>query len=1085
MVRRAGRARPTRGRIFGWPLLTGAALCAALTGGLISPVWAAAPPDAGASDVELGSFSLGDALEATIGELDGSFGLALSAGGLRLGWDSRAVAEDQAHLGHGWSFGLATVRVSGGAWVMPPSGGAFQMDATAPSGLAGYPRADVSFAAAEPGATLPARRDGSVAETPYAYVLHELGGISTYFDAAGHPVAKVVVDGDRVDWRWEAGATGRLLAVVGVDGAVTELDWADPSRLVIAPGRNITDPPSGSGAGGRWEVELDGGRISAIVDPAGLRTRVVYSRAGLLERVTTPAGSSTHIHWQAWPDGVSRVDRVRSIDDVSGAEVSVRHWALQGQVSPTGWPASAGSVASASEMLAYETSVSDGKTRSTTAVDAAGRVTARELEVTTSSGARVIHEQVFGYPEDDSSAVTPRGARPTSVTTTQHDRLGATRSDTESYEFDELGRMTATTDVAGNRTEYAYDAVDGALSAVTQRDRDGVPLGGVRYGRDGFGRVNLLERENGVRTEYTFTSAAQVAGEVTTGPDGVRSAREYTYGPTGTLSSRIDRVSGDAGQLHATRTDYDYDALDRLVAQVTSDGARIDTTYWADGSRREAATSAGSTRFYWDGDRLLNDVHATAAGATGTASYLIGSTRHARSIRPDGGAPSTSYYGTDRHGNVTDLTDDAGTVTTEYAYTDYGVPTVTGDRSTPLPGGVGELGYNPFQYAGEYTWRDGTQSLGPRTYDALQARFLSEDETPLANRYAFVDLNPIMGVDPSGRMREADHFRLGLAIGGFVASVIGAILFFWAGPAFTVLGALGSVTAGGDVVFAAFDLLNVTSTVQFMDPKATEIASWSLFAVGLGFAVGGAIAKIATHLPERAATRNAVRSAIEPVSDTSSSTSSSTSIDDLGRHGGMAEFYAAQKKATQPQIGVDELPKPEKPVSNPAGASKSENVASSASREPDDALEEDPAEEMLAQVRALQGENQQMLNGLNVIDVDGLSAFKTTNISASKRVALAVTDLKKAKELLATSVDLQTTPATEPIHQSLQVVTELGTQADGYLLNSQRTLKSAAAHVRATGGDPAPLNAARKQIRAVLGDGDDATELSSSTSSEF
>jgi len=182
---------------------------------------------------------------------------------------------------------------------------------------------------------------------------------------------------------------------------------------------------------------------------------------------------------------------------------------------------------------------------------------------------------------------------------------------------------------------------------------------------------------------------------------------------------------------------------------------------------------------------------------------------------------------------------------------------------------------------------------------------------------------------------------------------------------------------------------------------------------------------------------------------------------------------------------VDELPKPEKPVSNPAGASKSENVASSASREPDDALEEDPAEEMLAQVRALQGENQQMLNGLNVIDVDGLSAFKTTNTFANRRVWAAVTDLKKARALLATSVDLQTTPATEPIHQSLQVVTELGTQADGYLLNSQRTLKSAAAHVRATGGDPAPLNAARKQIRAVLGDGDDATELSSSTSSEF
>ncbi|WP_308796963.1 hypothetical protein [Agromyces silvae] len=120
---------PGRTRATGWRVLTGAILCVGLTGGLVSPVWAAAEPGE-AGRVELGSFALGDGLDATIGELDGSFGFSLTAGGLHLAWDSRASGADAAHLGRGWSFGLGSIRVTGGVWVYPASGGAFQMDAS-------------------------------------------------------------------------------------------------------------------------------------------------------------------------------------------------------------------------------------------------------------------------------------------------------------------------------------------------------------------------------------------------------------------------------------------------------------------------------------------------------------------------------------------------------------------------------------------------------------------------------------------------------------------------------------------------------------------------------------------------------------------------------------------------------------------------------------------------------------------------------------------------------------------------------------------------------------------------------------------
>ncbi|WP_308799692.1 hypothetical protein [Agromyces silvae] len=899
-------------------------MCAALVGGLVSPVWAASADDDGDArgGVELGSFASGDGLEGAIGELDGSLGFGLSAGGVSLEWDSRGVGADAVGLGAGWSFGLATVRVTGGVWVYPASGGAYEMNLSAPSGLAGYPGTDVRFEAAVPGAVVPGRADGSVRETAYAYALHELGGVSTYFDAAGHPVARVVLGGERLDWTWAGGGAGRLTSVVSPDGSVTALDWSDPGRVMIVPGSMVTDPVEGAGAGGRWLVELDGGRVSALIDPVGGRTQVTYDRQGMVERVTDPAGAMTVVQWQASSDGVPRVERVRVLDAATGAELSAREWSVQGDVSPSGWPLSAEPhVPGVALGPGFETSVSDGKTRVRSGVDAHGRLTERAVVAGSSSGEWVVQEQEMEYPEVGGPMGRPgEGMQPTSASTTHHDLRGGTRVATESYERDEFGRMVsrvaidgsivrwvyddvvprgralpvglvveetttaadglvrstrsalsedrgavvateqwsehaggelvrvgrveadvadgfvteervfpagdpaatpaitrwtkqvdvargtrsvvetvaagtsieaatvsvsslvhggvlsetdevgavtsamydqagrptavedtagrtvayayrsrqadginavmttdtigvteteerdvlgrvvektlrsdtetapgqrreldalgrvvsqtdqrgvaertsytpdglvaeivsdtgrvltneydpvtrdlvttrvrsadgaevvssfendragrvvavydpadeagtrisyehddfgnvtrtvypdgaeirheydqngrkrATIDIDGNRTEYTYDAKDGAMVAAVQVDRDGQHVSGVRYGYDEYRRMNVLERDNGVRTEVTFTSTAEVASEITTGPDGVRSERAYEYTPVGDLTSRIDRVRDETGQLEVTRTDYEYDGFDRLMGALAKRG---------------------------------------------------------------------------------------------------------------------------------------------------------------------------------------------------------------------------------------------------------------------------------------------------------------------------------------------------------------------------------------------------------------------------------------------------------------------------------------------------------------------------------
>jgi RHS repeat-associated protein len=1502
-MRRTGVDRVEHVRaVRGWSLAVGVAMCAGLIGGLVSPVWASS--GGGSHEVEVGSFALGDALEGTIGELDGSFGFTLQVAGLPLAWDSRAVAANPVAFGDGWSLGLATLRVSGGVWVVPASGEAYAMDAASPTGLAGYPRSDVRFEEAAPGALLPGGGAGPGQETAYAYVLHELGGVSTYFDSSGNPLARIMVGGERMEWQWEAGATGRLLSVRSADGAVTALDWSDPGRVVIVPGSNVTKPVEGSGVGGRWVVELDGGRVSAVIDPVGARTDIGYDRQGLVQRVATPSGAATVVEWQASPDGVARVDRVRLIDAETAAELSVRHWAMQGQVTPSGWPLEAEpnsartGGASTAGGPAYETSLTDGKTRVTSSVDLDGRMTDRAVVVSSSAGERMMQAQAFEYPEG--SGAPGGNTQPIAATTTYHDERGGTRSASETYAFDELNRMvsrtaidgavmrwayddeiatgrrlpvglvveettttadglvtttrselsedrsavvvaeqwsgrtdrelvrtgrvetdveqgfvteervypgadpdavpvvtrwsrqldlvrgtkatvqtvaagtarevssrsesslvhgatltetdevgnttsaryddagrqisvedaagrrvvheyrtrqangvnaititdvtgvavtetqdvvgrvvaksdniapsgraaegyervfetreydtpgvervidawgavttteqdvfgrtkrvtlpngvvqlgeyddvagtatsglsttgdladaesattsvldatgqvtgttgrradgaevpatstaydgfgrevrstdgrrststeydafgnpvafnvqpaegaagagvtaareydgfgvsvektlrsesesysgqrreldefgrvtlqidqrgsaertaytsdgliaeivsdtgqrlayaydphtrdlvaarvsspgttdvvtafrydtagrvsavfdpadergtaityehddfgnvtrtvypdgaeirheydahgrkTATIDTAENRTDYTSDEA-GALVAAIQTDRAGTPVSGVRYGHDDYARVNLIERENGVRTEYTFTSAAEIQSEVTTAPDGVLSERTYAYAPTGTLSSRIDRTRGDTGALQATRTDYEYDAHDRLIRselrhgdgpygpvltrteyvptiggdlrsetvttnperadavastrrfeysevgeltavitdgqrleqtfdqhgnlltatagaryqydaagrpieQTGADGVEVTTSYWADGSRREHRTATGSTAYYWDGATLLNEYHDPSTGEPGTASYLIGTTRHARSIRPEHQTSSTSYFGADRHGNITDLTDQAGAATIRYTYTDYGITTTIGDRSQPMPAGIGELGYNPYQYAGEYSSRDGTQLLGPRIYDPVQTRFLTQDEAPLANLYAFGDLNPITNVDPTGRASEEDARHIGLLIGGFIAAVVGSALFLTTpGGLFTAFGMIGFAVSTGDAVLAGLHIVEAYVEPATFDDQAIEIASWSFFTASILTGLGGVAGKFAKRV--KATCTELLDCASGGAKSTSSSSrrsSSSGSDDDL------------------------------------------------------------------------------------------------------------------------------------------------------------------------------------------------------------
>jgi RHS repeat-associated protein len=418
------------------------------------------------------------------------------------------------------------------------------------------------------------------------------------------------------------------------------------------------------------------------------------------------------------------------------------------------------------------------------------------------------------------------------ATETSTDRDGHVVSD-RAYEYDPRDNLSSRTDrvhPAGGVpettvTEYTYDAYDRLTGSSTRTD-DRVA------GRTGYD----LSVSGDIRSE-TVTTDVGAADEVST-------EREYEYGPTGELVAMLSRVDAGAAERQEQTYDaagnltvafdgtrYEYDARNRPVTEAAADGATIATDYWADGSRRRHSIASGDattvTEFYWDGATLINDVHtvddagAVDAAATGTAAYLIAGPRLARITDDAAGEVVSTWYGTDRHGNIAELLTADGRLAGRYAYTDYGVGEFT-PVDPEAPAVRDGLARNPFGYAGEYTDRRGTQHLHTRTYDPEMHRFTTLDVEDLHNLYAFADLNPITKVDPTGRNGEFD-WVMGLNLALFVAS---AVL-----TAFNV----GTIAVAAVLAVRAATLIGGAAPVAV---EGVKLSTWALLGFGLFMDLG-------------------------------------------------------------------------------------------------------------------------------------------------------------------------------------------------------------------------------------------------------
>ncbi|MFH1146225.1 MAG: RHS repeat-associated core domain-containing protein [Pseudomonadota bacterium] len=302
-------------------------------------------------------------------------------------------------------------------------------------------------------------------------------------------------------------------------------------------------------------------------------------------------------------------------------------------------------------------------------------------------------------------------------TTRKYIDLGnGTRPD---YMYDEIDRLTSLTNALTSTGDilskfaYTYNKNHNALSIAT---REGTHF----YSYDGLNQLIGVDYPAGYSFSDTTYSFDPVGNRVSNIRDGVTTAyasnnlNEYTsVGGTALTCDANGNLVSDGVNTYS----YDYD--NRLV-QVVTPAETVTFTYDALGRRISKTSSAGTTRYIYDG---YQSVVETDASGTVKAAYVYGTgIDEALTMSRNG---STYYYHYDGLGSVVALTDSTGGIVEQYKYDVYGQPAIYDGAGNAIA--ESSLG-NPYMFTGrEFDKETGIYYYRARYYSPQLGRFLQRD----------------------------------------------------------------------------------------------------------------------------------------------------------------------------------------------------------------------------------------------------------------------------------------------------------------------------------------------------------------------
>jgi RHS repeat-associated protein len=288
-----------------------------------------------------------------------------------------------------------------------------------------------------------------------------------------------------------------------------------------------------------------------------------------------------------------------------------------------------------------------------------------------------------------------------------------------SYGYNEDGLVSDVVEGDGSVVTYNYDP----LFRLISEQRVGSYAYSVSYEYDGAGN-RLAKVWDGQRTDYVYDAADRLQFYVK--PDG--SVVAYDWDGNGNM---IARTEGN----QTTEFEYDYD--NRLVRIVYPNGSEVRFGY--DGLGRRVFRQEGSNvrYFYYDGDKII----AEREGSFWVVRYLLG-------LKPCGYVVSgqVRVYHADRLGSVRWVTDGSGNLVASYVYEGFGKIV-----------GQSDGGGGPYQFCGLWGYRNdndaGLLHVGARYYEVETGRWVQKDPLLLGktNVYVYCENITLNLIDPSDK----------------------------------------------------------------------------------------------------------------------------------------------------------------------------------------------------------------------------------------------------------------------------------------------------------------------------------------------